>query len=91
MSRRFHFCAAFSTVGADEVAEIAIDAGGFLDSAVEHAAPLAGVLVQFDRTEEVAGLEDDFERIAEVVREAAQLLGVLDGDWRCADGVSHSD
>jgi hypothetical protein len=25
------------------------------------------------------------------VREAAQLLGVLDGDWRCADGVSHSD
>jgi hypothetical protein len=78
------------TVCADEVAEIAVDAGGFLDSAVEHCAPLAGILVEIDGAEEITGLENDFQRVAEVMRKAAQLLGVLKGDWRCADGVSHS-
>ncbi len=59
------------TVGADEVTQAAVNFRGLLDSAVEHGAPLAGVFVEIDGTEEIAGLEDDFEGVAEVVREAA--------------------
>ena len=43
--------------------------------------------IPIEHAQEIAGLEDDLERIAEVVREAAYLLGTVDLDenarkWR---------
>ena len=79
------------TIGPDEVAELAIDGGGLLDAGIEHRTPFAGIVVESDGAEEIAGLEDDLKCVAEVVREPANLLGVLDGNgWR-AGGVSHTD
>jgi hypothetical protein len=69
-------------VGANEIAELAVDFRCFLDSTIEHGSPLASALVEGRGSEEITGLEDDFERVTEVMREATDLLRVLDGNPR---------
>ena len=69
-----------SAVAADVFAELFIDFGSLLDTVVEHGAPLFGVLVKINGAEEEAGLEDNFEGVAEVVGEAANLFGLLLGN-----------
>jgi hypothetical protein len=67
-------------VAADVLAELAVEFGGLLDTVFEHGAPLFGVVVEGDGAEQEAGLENDFEGVAEVVGEAANLFGLLLGD-----------
>lgn len=69
-----------SAVAADELAELAVDFGGLLDAVVEHGAPFFCVVVEGDGAEEEAGLEDDFEGVAEVVGEAPDFFGLLLGN-----------
>ena len=69
-----------SAVAADVFAELAVEFGGLLDAVVEHGAPLFGVVVEGDGAEQEAGLEDDFEGVAEIVGEPADLFGLLLGD-----------
>ena len=66
-----------SAVAADVFAELLVDFGSLLNSVVEHGAPLFGVLIEIDGAEQEAGLEDDFEGVAQVVGEAANLFGLL--------------
>ena len=69
-----------SAVAADVFAELLVDFGSLLNSVVEHGAPLFGVLIEIDGAEQEAGLEDDFEGVAQVVGEAANLFGLPLGD-----------
>ncbi len=64
-------------VAADVFAELAVEVGGLLDAVVEHGAPLFGVVVEGDGAEQEAGLEDDFEGVAEIVGEPADLFSLL--------------
>ena len=66
-----------SAIASDKLAELAVDFGGLLDAVVEHGAPFFCVFVERDGAEEEAGLEDDFEGVAEVVGDAANLFGLL--------------
>lgn len=75
-----------SAVAADVFTELAVQVGGLLHAVFEHGAPLFGVVVEGDGAEEEAGLEDDFEGVAEVVGEAANLFGLLLGDGFGLDG-----
>jgi len=70
-------CDAALAVAADVLAELAVEFGGLLHSVFEHGAPLFGVVVEGDGAEQEAGLENDFEGVAEVVGEAANLFGLL--------------
>ena len=67
-------------VAADVFAKLLVDFGGLLDAVVEHGAPLFGVVVKGHGAEQEAGLEDDFEGVAEIVGEPANLLSLLLGD-----------
>ena len=70
-------------VAADVLAELAVEFGGLLHAVIEHGAPLFGVIVEGNSAKQEAGLEDDFEGVAEVVGEAANLFGLLlrNGFW----------
>ena len=78
-----------SAVAADVLAEPAVDIGSLLDAVVQHGAPFFGVVVQRHGTEKKAGLEDDFEGVAEIVREPANLFGLLLGDGPGRNRESH--
>jgi len=69
-----------SAVAADVLAKLPVDFSGLLDAVVEHRAPFFGIFVEVDGAEEKAGLQDDFEGITEVVREPANLFGLLLGN-----------
>ena len=83
-----------SAVAADILAELPIDLGGLLDPVVEHGSPLRRVLVERYGAEQEAGLEHDFERVAEIVREAADFFclrfgnGARWGLWGHKQGIA---
>ena len=70
----------FGGVGFDVLAEGEVDVEGFVDAVVEHAQPLGAGVLHLDGAEKVAGLDDDLERVGELVRELADLQGNVFGD-----------
>jgi hypothetical protein len=67
-------------VAAHVFAQLFIDFGSLLNAVVEHGAPFFGVVIEIDGAQQEAGLENDLQGVAEVVREAANLFGLLLGD-----------
>ena len=72
--------ALFGGVGFDVGAEGEVDVEGLADAVVQHAEPVAAGLLEFHGAEEIAGLDDDFEGVGEVVGELADLEGEVLGD-----------
>jgi hypothetical protein len=67
-------------VGADVFAKSLVNFGSLLHAVVEHGSPLFCVFVERNGAEQKAGLQNDFEGVAEVVRESADFFGLRFGD-----------
>ena len=64
----------------DVSAQCNVDVHGLLDAVVHHAQPIGGGLFQLGHAQQVAGLDDDLESVAEFVGKFADLNCNILGD-----------
>ena len=86
-----YYCENALAVAADILPQVVIDSRSLLHSLIEHLAPLAAIFIQFQHAQQVAGLDDDFEGVAEIVGISTNLLSLLQGDGRCSGGIGHGN
>ncbi len=72
----------------DGLAQLEVEVECLLDAGVQHTEPVRGGLFELGHAEQVAGLDDDFKRVGEVVGEAAQFQGQFFRNG--GGGVGHS-
>jgi hypothetical protein len=67
-------------IGNDIFAQGAVDAGGLRHPVIEQLDPLFGGFVLRSRIQQIVSLHDDFESVAEIVRQTPNLFGLFGGD-----------
>src|SRR5208283_3908200 len=71
----------YLAVAAQQFAELDVDLDGFFGRLIDHFNPAAGVLGRTGLRDQVRGLHDGFEGVAEVVRQKAKVLCEGSGDF----------
>lgn len=73
----------------DVIAKLAINFGRLLHALVKHLAPLAPIFVEVRHTEEITGLNDNLEGIAQIVGIGTYLFCLLERDRRRINDLGH--
>lgn len=72
---------AFSSLGAQHLTELAIDMSSVLSGLLDEFDPFFSMRRHLDLAEQVGGLHDGFDRIAQIVHKFAHLFRDVDGEF----------
>ena len=64
-------------------------ARSLLHALIQHLSPLPGIFIQLYRPEQITGLQDNFQSIAQIMRELAQLQRLRRGNGLCLRLFTH--